>query len=144
MSDRSYPTRPFVAVGVVVLADDHVLLIQRGKPPRANQWSIPGGAQHVGELLAETAVREVKEETGLDIEIGGLIEALDYIDRDEDAVVRHHYTLIDYWARANREAALQPGEDAADARWVPLQELKALPMWEETIRIINKAVEIAQ
>lgn len=142
MSDRSYPNRPFVAVGVVILAQDHVLLIQRGKPPRAGQWSIPGGAQRAGETLEETALREVREEVSLAINLGGFIEALDYIDKDEDGAVRHHYTLIDYWATASLKDQPTAGEDAAAAHWVPLKDLDKLPMWSETKRIIKKAVEL--
>ena len=143
MSDRSYPSRPHVAVGVVVLSENHVLLIQRGKPPRKGQWSIPGGAQHIGEKLPQTALREVKEESGLDVELGGLIDALDYIDEDEDAHVRHHYTLIDFWARADKEQTPIAGEDAADAKWVALSDIEKLGMWEETVRVIKKAVELS-
>lgn len=144
MSDRSYPSRPHVAVGVVVLAQDHVLLIERGKPPRQGQWSIPGGAQHAGEKLPETALREVKEESGLDITLGGLIDALDYIDTDEEGRTRHHYTLIDYWATASLEQTPVAGEDAAQAKWVALNEIDNLGMWEETVRIIKQAAGLAK
>ncbi|MGD8325849.1 MAG: NUDIX hydrolase [Sphingomonadales bacterium] len=144
MSDRSYPHRPHVAVGVVVLAQDHVLLIQRGKPPRQGQWSIPGGAQHAGERLTDTALREVREETGLDVELGGLIDALDYIDHDAQGAVHHHYTLIDYWANGQLDQVPQAAEDAAQAKWVALRDLDKLEMWEETVRIIRTAVELAK
>lgn len=139
MSDRSYPDRPHVAVGVVVLAQDHVLLIQRGKPPRQGQWSIPGGAQHIGEKLPQTALREVKEESGLDVELGGLIDALDYIDHDAEGRVHHHYTLIDFWASANLDQKPIAGEDAAQAKWVPLKDIDQMGMWDETVRIIKQA-----
>ena len=72
-----------MAVGVVVWKDGEVLLIRRAKPPRSGQWSIPGGAQELGETVRETAVREVREETGLDIAVTDLIEVVDFIERDD-------------------------------------------------------------
>ncbi len=72
--DRTYPDRPFVGVGVVVLRGGEVLLIQRGKPPSVGRWSLPGGAQELGESVHETAIREVREETGVEISVIGLID----------------------------------------------------------------------
>ncbi|MFZ5609177.1 MAG: NUDIX hydrolase [Pseudomonadota bacterium] len=144
MNERCYPSRPHVAVGVVVLAGETVLLIRRAKAPRAGEWSIPGGAQQAGEPLTATARREVFEETGLAIALGGLIDALDYIERDAAGRVRHHYTLIDFWARADHGQALRAGGDAAEARWVPLAAVASLGLWEETVRIIQKAAQTAQ
>ncbi|MFC7049152.1 NUDIX hydrolase [Emcibacter nanhaiensis] len=139
---RDYPDRPFVAVGVVVFRDDSVLLIKRGKPPKLGQWSIPGGGQDVGETLPETAAREVLEETGISFANLQLVDALDLIDRDDKGHVRHHYTLIDYTADyAGGE--LCPGDDAADARWVPLAELDRYNLWDDTTDIIEKAKRIA-
>ena len=80
---RDYPNRPIVAVGVVVLKQNNVLLIRRNKPPKSDMWSIPGGAQTLGEKLIETAHREIKEEAGIEIENLTLIDALDFIDHDD-------------------------------------------------------------
>ncbi len=135
---RSYPSHPMVGVGVVVWHNDRVLLIKRGKPPRAGQWSLPGGAQHLGETLAEAARREVREETGIDIVLGDIIATLDLIDRDDDGEVRYHYTLVDFTAEAS-SADLKPGDDAMDAQWFELQNLDSLKLWSETIRIIHLA-----
>ena len=84
MSDRRYPARPIVGVGTVVLDGDMVLMIQRGKPPRQGLWSLPGGAQELGETIHEAARREVREETGLEIEIFGLIDVVDSVRPDAD------------------------------------------------------------
>ena len=136
--NRRYPSQPLVGVGVVVWHGDKVLLIKRGKPPRAGQWSLPGGAQQLGETLAEAAKRELQEEAGLDIILGDIIATLDLIDRDDDGRVRYHYTLVDFTAEA-RSSNLRPGDDAADARWFDRDAIDSLGLWSETIRIIDLA-----
>jgi len=135
---RSYPDQPIVGVGVVVWRESQVLLIKRGKAPRVGQWSLPGGAQNLGETLAEAARREVREETGINIELGEIIATLDLIDRDDDGRVRYHYTLVDFTAES-LSSDLCPGDDAADARWFDRSALSELGLWSETIRIIDLA-----
>jgi 8-oxo-dGTP diphosphatase len=135
---REYPARPIVGVGVVVWHGDRVLLVRRGRPPRRGQWSLPGGAQQLGESLADAARREVFEETGLRVEPGDVVATVDSIERDPDGRVRYHYTLIDFTAEA-RTAELVPGDDAADARWFGLDEIDPLGLWSETLRIIELA-----
>jgi 8-oxo-dGTP diphosphatase len=135
---RAYPARPIVGVGTVVWHGDRVLLVQRGRPPRQGQWSLPGGAQRLGESLAEAARREVFEETGLTIALGEVIATIDSIEREADGRVRYHYTLIDFTAEAH-SAALLPGDDAADARWFDLDQLEGLGLWSETLRVIDLA-----
>ena len=137
-SDRLYPSHPMVGVGVVVWHGGHVLLIKRSKPPRAGQWSLPGGAQQLGERLAETACREVLEEAGIEIRLGEIVATLDLIDRDDSGQVRYHYTLVDFVAEALQET-LRAGDDAADARWFARDEIDGLGLWSETIRIIDLA-----
>ena len=137
---REYPERPVVGVGIVVWHGDRVLLVQRGRPPRQGQWSLPGGGQQLGETVAEAAQRELHEETGLTVELGEVVATVDLIDRDASGRVRYHYTLVDFTAEA-RDAALRPGDDAADAGWFELEQLEALGLWSETIRIIGLARE---
>lgn len=136
--NRAYPSQPIVGVGVVVWHNDRVLLVKRGKPPRAGQWSLPGGAQLLGETLAESAKREVREETGIDIRLGDIVATLDLIDRDDAGRVRHHYTLVDFVAEAE-QTELLAGDDAEDARWFARQDIMQLDLWSETVRIINLA-----
>jgi 8-oxo-dGTP diphosphatase len=137
---RTYPTRPLVGVGVVVWHLDRVLLVRRGKPPKPGQWSLPGGAQELGETMAETARRELAEETGVAAHLGEVIATVDLIRRDDAGRVRYHYTLIDFVAEATVEA-LRPGGDAADARWFTLEEARGLDLWSETLRVIELARE---
>lgn len=135
---REYPAQPIVGVGTVVWHGERVLLVQRGRPPRQGRWSLPGGAQHLGESLADAARREVFEETGLTVEPGDVVATLDLIERDADGRVRYHYTLVDFTAEA-QSAELVPGDDAADARWFDLDQLDDLELWSETLRIIELA-----
>ena len=136
-SGREYPLRPVVGVGVVVWHREQVLLVRRGKPPRVGHWSLPGGAQELGETIAAAARREVLEETGLVVEVGEVLAAVDMIER-EAGRVRYHYTLIDFSAEATGPE-LRPGGDAADARWFTPEEVAALGLWSETVRIIELA-----
>jgi 8-oxo-dGTP diphosphatase len=135
---REYPARPIIGVGIVVWHGERVLLVRRARPPRQGQWSLPGGAQQLGEALTEAACREVLEETGLTVKLGEVIATVDSIERDPQGGVRYHYTLIDFTAEA-ASAALVPGDDAADARWFDLDQLEALGLWSETLRIIELA-----
>jgi len=135
---RDYPDRPFVGVGVVVLKGDHVLLIRRKKPPRMDEWSLPGGAQDLGENIRDAAVREVREETGIEIQNLQLLDVVDFIDRDDKQDVRHHYSLIDFSAEyASGEA--KGNDDAIEAKWVPFNDLERYNLWQKTIEIIRKA-----
>jgi 8-oxo-dGTP diphosphatase len=135
---REYPAQPITGVGVVVWHGDRLLLVQRARPPRQGQWSLPGGGQQLGETLTEAARREVKEEAGLEVELGQVIATLDLIERDADGRVRYHYVLIDFVAEA-ASFDLRPGDDAADARWVTIEEAERLGLWSDTLRVIRLA-----
>ncbi len=133
--------QPVPTVGVVCLRGDEVLLIKRGTPPRLGQWSLPGGRMEWGETTRTTALRELKEETGVDAELLGLIDVIDGVfparpslDGKAGEIIRH-YVLIDYAARwiSGEPAA---GDDAADARFVSRDEAMALVEWDETRRMI--------
>lgn len=136
------PDRPTVGAGAVVVKGSDVLLIRRGKAPRKGEWSLPGGSVELGETTEEATVREVKEETGLDVELGPLLDVINFIDKSE-AGVQHHYVLVDYLAY------WQSGEpigasDALEARFFTADEALALPLWSETKRIIRMALQQAK
>jgi len=127
---------PTPAVGVVCLKGDEVLLIRRGTPPRVGEWSLPGGRLEAGERLADAALRELREETGVEAELIGLIDVVDGLFPEAG----RHYVLIDYaavWTSGEPVA----GDDAVEAAFHHLDRLEPLGMWSETVRIIHEAVE---
>lgn len=138
---RDYPSRPIVGVGIVLVDGDQVLLVRRGKPPKEGAWSIPGGAQEVGETLEEAVRRELLEETGLTAGTLHFLATVDLIERDDAGGILHHYTLIDYAASVDGGTATA-GDDATALAWFGPQEIAELPLWSETRRIINLALDL--
>ncbi len=136
---RDYPQAPIVGVGIVCLRGDEVLLVRRGKPPREGGWSLPGGRQKLGETVRQCARRELAEETGVEAEIGALLDVVESLTRDGDGGLQYHYTLVD--VRADwKSGEPRAGGDAADARWFAAAGLSELDLWDETRRIIAKAM----
>ena len=128
------PPLPVPAVGVVCLRGDQVLLIRRGTPPRQGEWSLPGGRIESGERAVDAALRELREETGVEAEITGLIDVVDGVFPEAG----RHYVLIDYAARWISGEPIA-GDDAVEARFVPLAQVEALVSWSETCRVIALA-----
>lgn len=138
MSDREYPTRPFIGIGIVVIKGNHVLLCQRGKPPNVGSWTLPGGAQELGETCELAARRELQEECGLEVGPLHFCAHVDTIRRDEDGRIRFHYTILDF---AARWVAGDPiaGSDVMSAEWAPMNALEPYDLWSEAHRIIDIA-----
>lgn len=150
MSDESrrYPKRPIVGVGAVIVmpaagpADARgVVLIKRRFPPLAGRWSVPGGGVEAGETLAGGLAREIREETGLEIAVGPVLDVFDRITRDADGRVEYHYVLVDYLCRPTG-GTLQAGSDVSDARVVPESDLAAYDLTEKTLEVIGKALAL--
>jgi 8-oxo-dGTP diphosphatase len=138
MSDREYPSRPFVGIGIVVIKGDHVLLCRRGKPPNLGTWTLPGGAQDLGETCEAAARRELMEETGLSVGDLHFCAHVDTIRRDQDGRVRFHYTILDFAARWEAGDAIA-GSDVSEVQWAPLDALEPYDLWSEAHRIIEIA-----
>jgi len=139
VSTRSYPVRPIVGVGAVVLDGDRVLLVKRAHEPLKGEWSLPGGAVDVGETLEEAIRREVREETCLEVEVGPIVDVLDRIRRDPAGRVQFHYVLIDFLCRP-LSGTLQCESDAEAAAWAERAELERYGVAAATISVIDKAL----
>jgi len=135
VSDREYPARPIVGIGIVVIKDDTVLLVRRGKPPNVGAWTLPGGAQELGETAEDAARRELLEETGLEVGELHFAATVDNIRRDETGRVRFHYTIIDFAARWVAGVPVAD-TDVTEASWAPLDALDDYGLWSEAHRVI--------
>jgi 8-oxo-dGTP diphosphatase len=135
---REYPERPIVGVGAVVIDGDRVLLVRRANEPLKGEWSLPGGAVEVGETLEAAVTREIREETGLDIHVGPIVEVLDRIRLDADGRARYHFVLVDYLCHPTG-GSMTSASDAEAAVWASLDELAQYRVAEPTIAVIRKA-----
>lgn len=124
---------PQVAVGAIVFdADGRVLLVERGRPPGEGLWSVPGGKLELGETLAQAVAREVREETGLVVEVGALACVIEWMGDD------YHYVILDYAARVIG-GTLAAADDVRNARFVAWSELAGLPLTEGLVEVLTRA-----
>jgi ADP-ribose pyrophosphatase YjhB (NUDIX family) len=136
---RQYPARPIVGVGGVVLIGGRVLLIKRRFEPLAGRWSLPGGTLEVGETLTEGLARELKEETGLDVSVGSVVDVFDRITRDPDGRTRFHYVLVDYLCRP-RGGDLVAGSDVSEVVLADIDDLSRYDLTPKTLEVIARAL----
>lgn len=127
-------------MGAIIVDGDRVLLVQRAKPPLEGYWSLPGGVLEVGETLKEAVSREVREETGLEVEPLRVVEIFERIMRDAAGATEYHYVLIDYLCRVI-SGSLCAADDVSRAVWVPRQALAQYRITEGTLPVIEKAFE---
>jgi ADP-ribose pyrophosphatase YjhB (NUDIX family) len=126
------------------LPDPHgVVLIRRRFEPMAGQWSLPGGALEVGELLEEGVAREVLEETGLAIHVGPIVEVFDRIVRDHDGRVQYHFVLVDYLCRP-RGGRLRAGSDVSEAVVADPRALEGFALHTKTLAVIARAIDLSE
>lgn len=139
MSDaREYPSRPLVGIGIVVLKPDSVLLVRRGHPPLEGQWSLPGGAQELGEFAEEAARRELSEETGLSVGELALVGHFDMIRRDASGRVRFQYTILDFGA-PYLGGEVRAASDITEAAWASFERLAPFGLPASTLTMISRA-----
>ncbi|MFM7777187.1 MAG: NUDIX hydrolase, partial [Alphaproteobacteria bacterium] len=135
---REYPDRPWVGIGCIVFREEAVLLVRRGKPPRIGQWSLPGGAQHVGERAEEAARRELREEASIEVGQMALAYVFDAINQDDDGRALYHYTIIDFAAHW-LEGEARAGDDVSEVAWALPHELADYDLTEAAHEAIAAA-----
>ncbi len=136
---REYPRHPLPGVLAVVVRDGRVLLVRRGRQPNLGLWGLPGGLMEAGETIAEAALRELREETGVTAEAGPVLDVLDALTRDGEGRARHHYLLVAVmcrWLAGDGEA----GDDAAATGWFAPAALDSIPCVPDLARVVAAAM----
>ena len=137
---REFPDRPVVGVGGVVVKDGRALIVKRAHEPRKGEWSLPGGIVELGETLVEALKRELKEETGLDVEVGDVVEVFDRVHR-LDGRIQYHFVIVDYVCRPIG-GTLRAADDAEDAVWVTADEIERYGVNEFATRVMRRGLEM--
>jgi 8-oxo-dGTP diphosphatase len=124
---------PRIGASIAVFKDRKVLLVQRGRPPFAGFWSLPGGKTEGEEAPREAARRELKEETGIEADVQGVVDTIKVVgDEEKDATA---YRLTVFYGRPTG-GSLKAGSDTMAAEWVHLDDIEALPLTEGTADLI--------
>lgn len=138
---REYPAHPVVGVGAVVVRGNKALIIKRGHEPRKGEWSLPGGIVELGESLVDAVKREVREETGLDVDAGPIVETFDRVHHDEAGRIRYHFVIVDYLCAAPSGEAVA-GSDADDVAWVTADELSIYGVNAHAAAVIRRGLNL--
>jgi len=120
---RLYPKKPLIGVGAVIVCNGRILLEKRKGEPGKGKWSIPGGLVELGERAEQTVIREVREETNLEVENPELIDVVDSITFDEGGRIKYHFVIIDYFVKL-KGGTVKAADDAAELKWVPFSEVE--------------------
>lgn len=135
---RAYPAAPILCVSVALWRGSEVLLVRRGKAPLAGRWSLPGGVVDLGERLADAARRELREETGLEVGLGPVVDCNEIIIRDTAGDTERHYVIIVFAGRwRGGEPVAQ--DDAAAVRWAHPDELAGIDLTDGTAEAIRRS-----
>jgi ADP-ribose pyrophosphatase YjhB (NUDIX family) len=135
--NRRYPQRPVLGIGALIFDHGKILLVERGKEPLKGYWSLPGGVLETGETLHEGVIREVREETGLEVEPLKMLEIFERIIRDSQGAAEYHYVLVDYICRVTG-GSLRAADDASRVAWVPRRLLSTYRITDGTLPVIEK------
>jgi mutator protein MutT len=136
---RDYPRQPIVGVSAVIVKNQKIVLVKRGVEPAFGKWSFPGGAVELGEAVRDAAIREVKEECGLEVELVTDVpmDVYDIMTPDKDMRLRYHYVLLQFLARP-KKGTLKPTSDVTEARWVSLDEIENYDLTESVRSFFKK------
>jgi|SRR5277367_3096053 len=137
---RIYPARPFLAVSAAIFREDRVLIVRRARPPAHGLYTLPGGGVELGETLEEAVIREVREETALDVEPIALAGYRQAIARDADGRVERHFVILPFAARW-LAGDVSLNEELAEAHWLKPTELMGLKTTDGLAQIVATASE---
>ena len=126
---RQYPKKPVVGVGAIILDGDQILLEKRKNAPSKGKWTVPGGLVDLGESMEQAVIREVKEETSLEVYDPRLVDVVNYISLDEKGAVMYHYVIVDYLVTV-KDGKLKAASDADALKWVPFSEVEEYDLTE--------------
>ncbi|MFX1317350.1 MAG: NUDIX hydrolase [Promethearchaeota archaeon] len=138
---RKYPIRPHIGVGILLIRDNHLLIVKRKYNPDAGYWSIPGGHLDLGEKVKKAAEREAYEETGFKVKVTELAGIIDKIMYDKNGKIEYHYVLLNYFVEQIEGDANQPpraADDALEAKFVPFEELKNYNLTNSLIELLKQ------
>jgi ADP-ribose pyrophosphatase YjhB (NUDIX family) len=135
--------RPVVAVGGVIVRDAAALIVRRGKEPLRGRWSIPGGAVEAGETLVGAVIREMREETSLEVAVVELLQIVEPLFRDAAGNLQHHYVIHDFLCSAPPLAEPRAGGDAEAIAWVREADFASFSLSDSVIEVLRKALAIA-
>jgi len=142
---REYPKQPVVGVGGVVIADGRALLIRRGSEPLKGEWSIPGGTLELGETLVGGVMRELREETGVEVRVLELIEVFERIFPGQSDRPRYHFVILDYLCEALTPLhQVRPGGDVTEIALPHEDELARYNLTPTATRVLRKAFAMAR
>jgi 8-oxo-dGTP diphosphatase len=139
---REFPDRPIVGVGGVVVLNGRAVIVKRAHEPRKGEWSLPGGIVELGETLVEATRREIREETGLDVQVGAVVEVFDRVHRVE-ARVQYHFVIVDYVCTPIG-GTLRAGDDALEVAWAGADEIAGYGINEHAARVLRRGLEMAR
>lgn len=129
---------PQPASSAIVRRGDRLLLVRRINPPSKDMFAFPGGRGEPGETPAETALRELLEETGIEASHPQLFTTYDLPSRDAEGRLTSHFLLSVFLVEADEQAAVIAADDAADAGWFTLAEIRRLPAPESVVECAER------
>jgi ADP-ribose pyrophosphatase YjhB (NUDIX family) len=138
---RNYPQRPFLAVSAAIMRDGKVLTVRRARKPALNLYTMPGGVVEIGETLHEAVMREVREETGLEIWPVALAGYREAIQRDAQGKIERHFVILCFAARW-RSGEVVLNDELDDARWLQPEELSGLRTTDGLAEIVAQAAAL--
>lgn len=137
MRGRQYAVYPRVGIGVILIKENHILLVKRKQSPNKNKWTFPGGMIELGEPIEQAVHREIYEECNLFIEIKKLIDTFEYIERDQQNKIKYHYIILEYLAQY-LSGTLRAKSDISAVEWIHADRFPELDSTEGTFNLLNK------